>query len=214
MSHGTYVRLFADDCLAYRRLHSDQDQLVILQQDLTALQNWPDRWGVGYEIYIIPRYDPGFTRCAVKAKYLGVLISNDLSCHEQICKVAAKANTTPHFITRNPKHCPRSMRQTAYLFFTRSGMEYCSSVWDPHLQKDKVRLEKVNKRAASVVFNRTWRDPNVSPTALLHQLHISTTCCPAKFSFFPQSIPEWNQLDKDIFVAPFTDPFRSILTKP
>ena len=102
--------------------------------------------------------------------WASVLISNDLSWNEQVSKVAAKANTTLHFISRNLKHCPRSMRQTAYCSLTRSGMEYCSSVWDPHLQKDKVRLEKVNRRAARVVFNRTWRDPNVSPTVLLHQL--------------------------------------------
>ena len=59
-----------------------------------------------------------------KAKYLGVLISNDLSWHEQVCKVAAKANTTLHFIAKNLKHCPRSMSQTAYCSLTHSGMEY------------------------------------------------------------------------------------------
>ena len=104
------------------------------------------------------------------AKYLGILIFNYLSWHEQVCRVTAKANIALHFIARNLKHCPRSMRQTAYCSLTRSGMEYCSSVWDPHLQMDKVRLEKVNRRAARVVFNRTWRHPNVSPIDLLHQL--------------------------------------------
>ena len=274
VSHGTYVRLFADDFLAYRPIHSDQDQ-IILQQDLTALQNWAERWGMRFnpkKCYIMHIHRSQirsriYQLCGEvlysvsKAKYLGVLISNDLSWNEQVCKVAAKANTTLHFISRNLKHCPRSMRQTAYCSLTRSGVEYCSSVWDPHLQKDKVRLEKINRRAARVVFNRTWRDPNVSPTALLHQLqwapletrryhqrmclmykvshglvavpptrlipparnlrghtrkyqHISTTCDPAKFPFFPRSIPEWNQLDNDIVTAPSIDSFRSRLTRP
>ena len=104
-----------------------------------------------------------------KAKYLGVLISNDLNWHEQVCKVAANANTSLHFIARNLKHCPRTVWQTAYCSFTHSGMEYCSSIWDPYLQKDKDCLEKVNRRAARVVFNKPWRDPNVSPSALLQQ---------------------------------------------
>ena len=183
VSHGTHVRLFVDDCLAYRPIHSDQDQ-IILHQDLTTLQNWAERWGMRFhpkKCYIMHIHH-SLIRSSIyqlcsevlyivsKAKYLGVLISNDLSWHEQVCKVAAKGNTTLHIISRNLKHCPRSMRQTAYCSLTRSGMEYCSSVWDSHLQKDKVGLEKVNRRATRVVFNLTWRDPNVSPTALLHQL--------------------------------------------
>ena len=197
VSNGTYVRLFADDCLAYRPIHSDQDQ-IILQQDLTALQNWAERWGMRFNtkkchIMHIHRSQIRsriYQLCGEvlysvsKAKYLGVLISNDLSWNEQVCKVVAKANTTLHFISRNLKHCPRSMRQTAYCSLTRSGMEYCSSVWDPHLQKDKVRLEKVYRRAARVVFNRTWRDPNVSPTALLHQLQ-----CPGDPQISPADVP-------------------------
>ena len=73
VSQGTYVRLFADDCLAYRPIHSDQYQ-IILQQDPTALQNWAERWGKRFNppknvilcIFIILRYDPGCTSYAVK----------------------------------------------------------------------------------------------------------------------------------------------------
>ena len=185
VSDETYARLFADECLClvYRPIHSDQDQIT-LQCDLTALQYWADRWGVRFnptKCYIMHIH-----RCQMKpwiyelcgevlfsvtkAKHIGVLISNDLNWHEQICKVAAKANTSLHFMARILKHCPRTIRQTAYCSLTRSGMEYCSSIWDPYLQRDKYCLEKVNRRAARVVFNKSWRDPNVSPSALLQQL--------------------------------------------
>ena len=124
---------------------------------LPTLQNWAERWGMRFnpqKCYIMHIHHSQirsriYQLCGEvlysvsKAKYLGVLISG-LSWNEQVCKVAAKPNTTFHFISRNLKHCPRSMRQTAYCSLTRSGMEYCSSVWDPHLQKDKVRLKKVN----------------------------------------------------------------------
>ena len=127
VSHGTYVRLFADDCLAYRPIHSDQDQ-IILQHDITALQNWAERWGMRFnpkKCYIMHIHRSQiwsriYQLCGEvfysvsKAKYLGVVISNDFSWNEQVCKVAAKANTILHFISRNLKHCPRSMRQTAY----------------------------------------------------------------------------------------------------
>ena len=42
---SSQVRLFADDCLLYRpiKCRADQEQL---QRDLSALQDWADRWGV------------------------------------------------------------------------------------------------------------------------------------------------------------------------
>jgi len=43
VSVGTTVRLFADDCLVYRKIKSVEDQEV-LQRDLTALDNWARRW--------------------------------------------------------------------------------------------------------------------------------------------------------------------------
>ena len=47
MSDGTFVRLFADDCLVHRPIHSDQDQIT-LQSDLTTLQDWAARWGMRF----------------------------------------------------------------------------------------------------------------------------------------------------------------------
>ena len=48
------------------------------------------------------------------AKYLGVTISGNMEWHDQVSKVAKKANTSLHFISRNLKHCPRKAHETAY----------------------------------------------------------------------------------------------------
>ena len=42
---SSQVRLFADDCLLYRpiKCRADQEQL---QRDLSAIQDWADRWGM------------------------------------------------------------------------------------------------------------------------------------------------------------------------
>ena len=60
--------------------------------------------------------------------------------------------------------------ETAYCTITRSRLEYCSSIWDPRLQKDKDTLEKVNRRGVRMVFDKTWRDSSVSPTQLMKEL--------------------------------------------
>ena len=43
------VRLFADDFLLYRPLHSPCDQLL-LQQDLAALETWAEDWGMRFNV--------------------------------------------------------------------------------------------------------------------------------------------------------------------
>ena len=47
VSQGTFIRLFADDCLAYRRIQTAEDQ-DILQKDLKALNDWTLKWGMRF----------------------------------------------------------------------------------------------------------------------------------------------------------------------
>ena len=56
------------------------------------------------------------------------------------------------FLRRNLKHCPESCRKTAYLALVRSTLEYSSIVWDPYLQKDINKLEKVQRQAARFII--------------------------------------------------------------
>ena len=88
ISEGTFIRLFADDCLVYRRIHSLQDQLT-LQEDLNNLHCWATRWGMNFNpskchIMQIAWAKPMmklYEMCGVilasvdRAKYLGVTVS-------------------------------------------------------------------------------------------------------------------------------------------
>ena len=105
-----------------------------------------------------------------QAKYLGVTISDDLHWHQQTNLVAKKANTTLHMISRNLRYCPRKTRSSAYCTIVRPKLEYCTRVWDPFQQQDIDALEHINRWAAPVVYNKTWRERGVSPTALLKDL--------------------------------------------
>ena len=83
--------------------------------------------------------------------YLGVTPSDNMKWNSHISKISKKANSTLGFSKRKLKHCPQDSRRTAYLSLVRSTLEYSSIVWDPYLQKDIDKLEKVQLQAARFI---------------------------------------------------------------
>ncbi len=55
--------------------------------------------------------------------------------------------------SKNIKACPPELREIAYFSMVNSILEYASAVWDPHLKKDKLRIDQVQGRAAKFVKN-------------------------------------------------------------
>lgn len=273
VSPGTTIRLFADDCLVYRKIHNLQDQDV-LQRDLNALEKWSQTWGM--------RFNPSkctilrshrsrspmtrfYTLCgetlseSTEAKYLGVFISNDLNWEKHVNATAQRASNTLNFVIRNLKYCPAQAKEMAYNSLVRSTMEYSASVWDPHLQKHCSKLERVNRRAARFVkadFSRhssvTMMMKELGWNSLAdRRLHLrltlmykvvnglvavpSTNLIPAdnrtrsnhpnKFrtirastevyrnSYFPRTIPQWNNLPSQTVTSSTIDSFKNNLTK-
>ena len=47
LSVTSHVRLFADDCLLYRTITSQQDHIA-LQNDLSELERWAEKWGMRF----------------------------------------------------------------------------------------------------------------------------------------------------------------------
>ncbi len=109
---SSQVRLFADDCLIYRPIHS-HDDCVKLQKDLDALKDWGDMWGMRFNekkcniMRIACSKSPfvhlyelnSHTLEQVKdAKYLGVTISEDLTWANHITSTVNKANSTLGFL--------------------------------------------------------------------------------------------------------------------
>ena len=156
------VRLFADDCLLYRNIRNMADHLA-LERDLQQLETWAKTWGMRFnakKCYLMSinqkstyfyQLDGHILQQVPDNPYLGVTLSEDLKWNSHINKISNKANSTLGFLKRNLKHCPQDSRRTAYLSLVRSTLEYSSIVWDPYLQKDIGKLEKVQRRAARFI---------------------------------------------------------------
>ena len=160
------VRLFADDCLLYRSINHQRDQ-VQLQSDLHALSLWGQCWGMRFSVnkcHIphIGRPRPPDTppvrfyelNNAIiseveSAKYLGTLLSGDVGRSQHISSVVHKAHQHFGFVHQNLQGAPYKFRETACLSVPceiLAGVLYYSM--DPTLKKDINSHEQVQKKAA------------------------------------------------------------------
>ena len=175
------VRLFADDCLLYRRIRSFNDHLT-LQKDLVNLEGWAKDWGMRFNakkcnILSVKkksdfRYqlDQEILQEVPNSPYLGVLLSNDMKWKPHITNISKKASSTLGFLRRNLRYSPRDCKRTAFLALVRSKLEYASVVWDPYLQGDIDRLEMVQHRAARFITGDYRSRQPGCVTAMLNEL--------------------------------------------
>ena len=81
-------------------------------------------------------------------KYLGVWITKDLTWSSHVNEICTKARRVVGLIYRQyyQYSTPETLNQL-YVSFVRPHLEYAAPIWDPHLQKDIDKLEKVQKFA-------------------------------------------------------------------
>ena len=169
-----------------RRIESIQDQ-VELQNDLAKLETWAENWGMRFnakKCYVMPicrgrnKKDHMYELCgsilqAVSSeKYLGVLISDDLSWGPHIQRTATTANQKLGFLMRNLKGCPKDLRKLSYISMVRSGLEYASTIWDPHQANHKHLLERTQRKAARWISNDYKQQSSV--TSMLKKLDLAS----------------------------------------
>jgi hypothetical protein len=160
------VRLFADDCLLYRNIRTQQDH-TILQENLQKLEIWAKDWGMRFntkKCYILriknksQRYynlSGHILQQVQNNPYLGLQISDDLKWTTHITNVTMKANVTLGFLRRNIKYCPKDCKKTAYISLVRSTMEYGTIVWDPYTTVDTNKLEMAELELESLQSRKT-----------------------------------------------------------
>ena len=170
------ARLFADDCLVYKKIRS-ADDCAELQEDLQQLQEWEGRWLMQFHpekcevITISNRRSPikyGYSihghhlQHVNNAKYLGVTINKSLSWNTHVDNVTKKANQTLAFLRRNIGMCSQDYKEQAYKTFVRPTLEYASTVWDPHTARNINAVEMVQRRAARFTTGNYHRTSSVS----------------------------------------------------
>ena len=182
---SSQVRLFADDCLLYRKIEQQEDH-TILQQDLIELEKWASKWGMRFnakKCYIMSINNKSshfYSLCnhilqqVSENPYLGITLTENLKWNSQITKTTKKANSSLAFLRRNLRSFPLDCRKSAYTTLVRSLLDYGSIIWDPYLKQDIDKLERVQRQAARFITGDYKTREEGCVTRMLETLELSS----------------------------------------
>jgi len=84
-------------------------------------------------------------------KDLGVIISDDMKSSHQCIQAYSKANKMSGVINRAIFYKSKEVMLSLYKTLVRPHLEYYTVAWSPHYVKDKVLLERVQRRFTRMV---------------------------------------------------------------
>ena len=161
---SSLCKIFADDTKVYN-LSNKHDTL---QDDLYALQDWSEKWHLFFNsvkckcIYYGPKNPtrsyqfksengPIVLTKATEEKDLGVIFDPTLKFDIHINSIISKANSMLGIIKRNFLFIDKAIFLKLYKALVRPHLEYGQIIWYPHLKRQSVSLEKVQRRATKLV---------------------------------------------------------------
>ena len=162
------IKMFADDTKIYRNIHDRQD-VNTLQSDLSALEQWSNKWLLRFnpakckvmycgpknsksEYYMVD--EDGVMRKIEETcleKDLGVYISNTLKPSLHCQKAANKGMSALRLIKMAFDRIDVTNFKILYTTYVRPHLEYCIQAVGPFTKKDIEILEKVQRRATKLV---------------------------------------------------------------
>lgn len=170
------TRLFADDCVIYRKITNPNDHTA-LQKDLDSIATWCDQWQMRINasktkvITFTNTTQPPINSYLINAmpiehvssiKYLGVHLSADLSWNAHIDAITSKASKTLGFIRRHLHQANWKTKLTAYTSLVRSKIEYASFIWNPHQIYLINKLESMQNKAARFITRNYLRHSSIT----------------------------------------------------
>ena len=158
--------MFADDTKIFRLISSYEDA-VELQEDISKLEKWADKWQLRFNydkchiltlgkfenIHHAHRYEMSGNELehVFEEKDLGITIDADLKFGEHISRKVRIANGIVGQIRRSFSFLDCDTFRRIYCAFVRPHLEYGQAAWSPHLTRDINALENVQIRATKLV---------------------------------------------------------------
>jgi len=158
-----WILKFADDTKLFGRMSSVSDGNR-LQDDLNKLVQWSQEWQMLFNVnkcsVMHIGKDPKLWQYQMNGqilnvvqqeKDLGVILCNNLKVSAQCQQACSKALQILGIINRTIIHRHTDILLKLYKSMVRPHLEYCVVAWSPHYNKDKVMLEKVQRRFTRMI---------------------------------------------------------------
>ena len=155
--------LFADDTKVFKII-SDATDNIALQGDLDCLQEWSNRWLIGFNAAKCKHMHIGSGNTEYDYKLndtllehasheidIGVYIDNNLKFDMHISRKVNIANGMFGRIRRSFKFLDEDMFKPLYKTYVRSHLDFCSSVWAPDKKYNIKKIENVQIRATKQI---------------------------------------------------------------
>lgn len=160
------IRFYADDCVLYREIKDCNDS-ILLQNDLNSVSSWCSKWLMRVNTektkvmtftsvrsplscdYYISGSNIGRTD---HYKYLGVILTSNLSWNAHIDHITNKASKTLGLLRKSLYMATWETKLMAYNSFVRPQLEYAAIIWNPHQMYLKKSLDAVQNRAIRFIL--------------------------------------------------------------
>ena len=148
--------MYAYDAKLFATCSNESEKLMI-QEDLDRLHEWCCKWRLRlnaqkcfYLQYKPTNSQQDFSNFEINGvpltkkdstSYLGIVVSANLKCHEQVALVCKKANREINIIRRSLKSRNHTFLSNMYKMHVRPHLEYCVQVWNPVYSGDGNLME-------------------------------------------------------------------------
>ena len=161
---------FADDTKVFGMVNNEADR-DILQNDLDSLTEWAVKWQMEFnvekcKVMHLGGHNKGYQYSmngkvlekVASEKDLGILFTADGKVVGQCMEAYTKANRMLGLVKRTVSSRNPKVLVNLYKSLVRPHLEYSTTVWNPHYQKDKNLLERIQHR-----FTRLFKDLRTIP---------------------------------------------------
>ena len=156
-------KIFADDTKLYNYASNHRT----LQNDLHSIQQWSQKWDLHFNVskcktihfgaqnpehqYNLDPSSHVTIPTGSEEKDLGVIFDQTLNFDKHINEKVGKANCVLSIIKRNFKNPDPNTFVKMYKTMVRPHVEYCNSVWSPLYKRQKLKIERVQRRATKMI---------------------------------------------------------------
>jgi len=157
---------FTDDTKVFGVVNNSGDGQR-LRQDLSRLFKWSHDWQMLFNIEKCKvlhigsnnqhfRYymDGRELKKCTEEKDLGVIFTNDMKSSHQCLEAYNRASRILGMIKRTISYKNKDILLYLYKTLVRPHLEFCTPVWSPHYRKDRILLEKVQRRFTRMIDTR------------------------------------------------------------